>query len=592
MTIKNQFYILFFLLSVLCRSNIYAQNEVSNKQIDSINNLSFDFKIKNTASSIKLYTANLEIAKKNNYSLGIADAYSNLGLVYYYKGNYDLNTNFTLKSIRLYNQLNQKSKLAKAYSEYGYQLKKRNMKQANFYMTKGLRISESLNDEKQLSATYDNYGVLKEMENQLDSAYFYYSKALQLKEKNNDYYGIPFSLNNIGLLKILQKKPLQAKPFLDKAYQLRLKIKDNVGIAENLNLYGKYYKSIQDTNQAILYFKKALAQSKAFEYDDLTQDNYQFLADLYEQNKDYFNALKNYKLQVICKDSINSVAIRTKQAALDVEFETEQKEKQILIQQTKIAEKNLWILSGFSLLVISVLVGFQFYNRQKLKTVQLEKEKVLRDALLKIETQSKLQAQRLQISRDLHDNIGAQLTFIISSIDNLKYAFDIQNPKLDSKLESISDFTKDTIVELRDTIWAMNNSEITFDELRSRILNFIEKAKAVKENIVFKFDVDASLTHYKFTSVTAMNIYRIIQEAVNNSIKYANASQISVNAISAENQLNITVLDNGKGFDVDQAILGNGLNNIKKRADELGATIKITSEIEKGTQINLIIPMT
>ena len=71
-----------------------------------------------------------------------------------------------------------------------------------------------------------------------------------------------------------------------------------------------------------------------------------------------------------------------------------------------------------------------FYNQQKLKNRQLQKENELKDALIKIETQNRLQEQRLRISRDLHDNIGAQLTFIISSIDYLKYGFEIKNEKL------------------------------------------------------------------------------------------------------------------------------------------------------------------
>ena len=102
-------------------------------------------------------------------------------------------------------------------------------------------------------------------------------------------------------------------------------------------------------------------------------------------------------------------------------------------------------------------------KNQKMKTLQLQKENELKDALLKIETQNRLQEQRLQISRDLHDNIGAQLTFIISSVDSLKYAFADGNPRLEDKLNNISSFTKETIYELRDTIWAMNKEEITIE---------------------------------------------------------------------------------------------------------------------------------
>jgi signal transduction histidine kinase len=142
-----------------------------------------------------------------------------------------------------------------------------------------------------------------------------------------------------------------------------------------------------------------------------------------------------------------------------------------------------------SLLAIFIaLIGYLIYRQQKLRNRQQEQEFQLKSAIAQIETQNQLQEQRLTISRDLHDNIGAQLTFIISSVDNIKYAFDIQNVKLDSKLQSISNFTKSTIVELRDTIWAMNSNEITFEDLRARIHNFLENAKTAKEDIsIFSF---------------------------------------------------------------------------------------------------------
>src|SRR5690606_7568364 len=133
-----------------------------------------------------------------------------------------------------------------------------------------------------------------------------------------------------------------------------------------------------------------------------------------------------------------------------------------------------------------------------------------------------LQEQRLTISRDLHDNIGAQLTFIISSIENLQYGFKITNEKLTNKLTNISSFTKETIYELRDTIWAMNKDKISLEDLQIRTTNFIEKAAIASEGMELKFDVDPELNKdTTFTSVQGMNIYRIIQEAINNALKYA-----------------------------------------------------------------------
>lgn len=85
-----------------------------------------------------------------------------------------------------------------------------------------------------------------------------------------------------------------------------------------------------------------------------------------------------------------------------------------------------------------------------------------------------------------------------------------------------------------------------------------------------------------------MNIYRIIQEGINNALKYAEPTQISINIQAIENELIIKVKDNGKGFDTNEIEAGNGLRNMKKRADEINATYHFSSKVGEGTEISLI----
>ena len=85
-----------------------------------------------------------------------------------------------------------------------------------------------------------------------------------------------------------------------------------------------------------------------------------------------------------------------------------------------------------------------------------------------------------------------------------------------------------------------------------------------------------------------MNIYRTIQEAVNNSIKYANASVISINAKQVVNQLKIIIQDNGIGFDAVKIEKGNGLQNMQKRIEEIGGEFHLSSSNE-GTRIEILI---
>ncbi len=116
-----------------------------------------------------------------------------------------------------------------------------------------------------------------------------------------------------------------------------------------------------------------------------------------------------------------------------------------------------------------------------------------------METQNKLQEQRLAISRDLHDNIGVQLTFIIMSVDHLKQAFKPINEKIIEQLDSINSFAKSTILELRDTIWAMNQVEMTWEDIRVRTLNFMQKGR-LSEKTQFEIDLEESLEKMKLES--------------------------------------------------------------------------------------------
>lgn len=581
----NTILVVFFLLFFKSQTTL-SQNNVT-KQIDSVNNLSYQTKIANTTKFLKIYQDNVAKAQKINYKKGIADSYSNLSLMYYFQGKYDLNTKFILKATRLYQQLNLKDKQANSFAVYGYQLKLRDMNSAVMYMQKGMKLAESIKDEFSLSGIYDNYGVLKEMQNELDSALFFYNKSLKIKEKLKDNTGIPYSANKIALVKLMQNKPREAKSLLDYAFKIRKDIKDIYGIAENLNYYGFYFKQIKDDKQSINYFNQAIEWSKKHDFPYLTQDNFKELSSVYERNKDFRKALQAFKNHIEVKDSIFNSDVRNKQSELDIEYETEQKEKEILIQKAKLAEKNLWILGGFSLTIIAILLGFLLFSKQKQKTLQLQKENELKDALLKIETQNKLQEQRLRISRDLHDNIGSQLTFIISTIDNLKYGLKDNDQKIINKLHSLSGFTKETIAELRDTIWAMNKDKISFEDLKIRISNFIENAQIASNGIDFEFNCQDNFAPISLSSVEGINSYRIIQESINNALKHAKATKVSVEVLCENQFIEIIIKDNGIGFDEENTVLGNGLSNLKKRAKELNGEILVTSQLKKGTTIVL-----
>ncbi len=342
-------------------------------------------------------------------------------------------------------------------------------------------------------------------------------------------------------------------------------------------------------DEAILNYDKSLEFSLKYKFNNLLRHNYKMISECYEYSNNSKAALNAYKKHVFYKDSILNTETNSKIAELEVKFETKNKEKQLLEKEIEVKNTRNKLIAVSSLALFIGLIGYLIYRQQKLKNKQQEQEFQLKSAISVIETQNKLHEQRLSISRDLHDNIGAQLTFVISSIDNLKFGNKIKDSKVTNQLTKISDFTRATIIELRDTIWAMNNSEFVFEDLRSRIFNFIEKAKFAREDVTFKFTIDEALQNIKLSSLVGINIYRTIQEAINNAVKYSEASEISVDVLKKNEQIEIEIKDNGKGFDINTIDFGNGLYNMKKRVEEVAGVLKIESNINRGTIINILI---
>lgn len=434
--------------------------------------------------------------------------------------------------------------------------------------------------------------------NKPDSALYYHYKNIKLIENLEDDTRYSFVYNNIGNTNLKVENYDEADKYIKRALDINLKSGDPYRLATNYTNLATIAFKANNYSKAQSYFKLAQEQANKHGSIEKKRDILQQQAWMYEQKGDFQNAFLKQQAFNVLKDSVFKTERAKIVDELETKYETEKKERALATTRASLVEselksqqKNLWIYGSLGLALLLGLLGYLFYNQQKLKNHQLRKEAELKSALVKIETQNKLQEQRLRISRDLHDNIGAQLTFIISSMDNLKYAFPKMTKAMADKISGISTFTGQTIYELRDTIWAMNKEDISFEDLQGRISNFINKAQNVRTQTSFNFSIEDGINpEHEFTSVHGMNIYRIIQEAVNNALKYAQADNISVHISQTSSAYTIRVVDDGKGFDATQADLGNGQNNIRKRANILKAQVDLESKIGKGTSLTLTLP--
>ncbi|WP_299225055.1 sensor histidine kinase [uncultured Psychroserpens sp.] len=556
------------------------------------NNLGIVYRdLGNFESAMKLSTEALQ----TNDSLIKASAYNNIGIINRNLAKYDDALINYLKALDIYQAKQLKSEIATTFNSIGLVYSYNDIKdKAIEYHLKAKEIFESLDNKKGISEVYNNIAIIYANEGDLEKALDYFKYSLNIEKALNDQKGMAESINNIGAVYYYLSEIDSALVYFRKSLAIEKSIGDMAGISASYNNLANVLIEVNRLDNTKTYIDSAMYFAKKSKIAVDIESALHNYSQYYEAKKDNKKALDYFKELVTFRDSLLNIKTNEKIAELEIEYQTEKKEKEILSQRADIAEqelelneKNTQLLGLAVLAVVLTLLGYLFYSQQKLKNRQLKKENELKDALLKIETQNRLQEQRLRISRDLHDNIGAQLTFIISSLDNLKYGFKLPE-KLSDKLKSISEFTTTTIYDLRDTIWAMNKSEITIEDLQSRISNFIDKANVATNQFKYEFNSNApEVENYKLTSLQGMNIYRIIQEAINNAIKYSDANHIKVHFNCIDELISIIVEDDGKGFDLETTSMGNGIHNMKKRAQDIAAYLDINSTRGQGTSVNL-----
>jgi signal transduction histidine kinase len=527
-------------------------------------------------------------------SLGIGASLNNLGNVTMTKGDYDKAVGYFIKALKIREQIKDSSGLSSTINNLGLiHYKQKKFNEAISYYHQALSINKSFKLEGKAILILLNLGNIYDEMDKLDSSVFYYEIAIDRSESYGDQRLMAMSYGGMSVTQQRLQNFDLAKHYIQKALPIRSNSNDLEGQAILFNNLGALFNEINKPDSGIYYLKESLKLSQLIGHKETSRDNYQGLSVSYEMKGDHKKALLAHKNYVLVKDSMLNETTNEQIAEIETKYETEKKEKEIAKQKVNIAEQELkvkqrnYLLFGLFLFVIFIVaMGFSIYKQQRLKQERLEEENRLKDQISQVKIQNELHEERLRISRDLHDNIGSQLTFIISSVDNMKHLFKSTDEKLNKKLTDVSGFTRTTITQLRDTIWALNKDEISFEDLKARLFNYIENAKLAQEQTEFVFNSSVK-TETHLNSIEGVNIYRIVQEAINNSMKYAAATKVSLEISENKDVIELKIVDDGIGFNMAEIQLGNGLENMKSRATAISAQFFIYSQPEKGTEIKL-----
>lgn len=199
---------------------------------------------------------------------------------------------------------------------------------------------------------------------------------------------------------------------------------------------------------------------------------------------------------------------------------------------------------------------------------------------------------RVRIARDLHDNIGSTLGSVAYYSEMAQQLVKGDQVQLSLLLKKIEEASHELIEEMSDIVWAVNPANDSFEKLTIRMRNYAGDLLASR-NIAFSFETNDIPGLLWLTIDQRKNVFLIFKESVYNAVKYACCTVFSTSIKLVNHTLKVSLSDNGKGFDVSRAgsYNGNGINNMKRRAEEIGAELFMSTKKELGTSIELNVPL-
>lgn len=629
--------------------NIQKSESININEINqSLNDGDYDTLMRNDLSSLadkyayseKFYRISKIIynqSKKINDTIGMIKAKTNCGLYHLYNFSNDSSFYFFIQAEKLSNKkkgnpmlgLILQSKADLHWNHKDYSL-------AETTATRALKIAKKSNDNKLIYSCYITLANSLVGMNKNVTALDYYNKALievnylkdipqffVLKAQTHNYIALTYQKQNqhqkvldylksniqldrlkkddINMYLYVMNTLAYSKFKLKDRFSLislqeTLRIADSISnfplkITSKINL-AEYYKFEGDTIKALSFLKEAQImahENKIFE-DELKALN--LLSQI-----DTKNQTKYHKRIIKLSDSINSIERATHDKYARIEFETDEitRQKELIEEEKETLFTRLILMSGFALLTLLLIVLWFKNQSQKAKTKQLlleqehqkDKEEIYQLMLAqqqKIEEGKQLEKRR--ISQELHDGVMGKLSSIRMNLFVLNKKSDPET--IAQCLTYIKDIQ--TIEKEIRTISHELNSNLFSDNVN--FVSIVENLfTAIKNHsdIHFHLKVDEQIDWETVNNNIKINIYRIIQEALQNIDKYANAQNVFIEMDKKNEHITIEIKDDGVGFNIQSEVNGIGLSNMKARMQEINGEFFIESKRQSGTKINLII---
>ena len=204
-----------------------------------------------------------------------------------------------------------------------------------------------------------------------------------------------------------------------------------------------------------------------------------------------------------------------------------------------------------------------------------------------MQTQRALEEQRARIARNIHDDLGARAT----KLSLLAHHHPDSEAELQAHLDTLSTTSRQIVEALDETVWTVNPANDSLVRLAGYLIHFAQDFFQ-STGIHCRLDVPTDLPELSVTAEFRFNIFLLVKEALNNVLKHSGAQHVRLQMRTSTGQLQLTIQDDGCGFNPDSVAQRNGLDNLKTRVMGLGGQITIQSSPGGGTSISITAPLT
>ncbi len=561
----------------------------------------FHYLKKNTKDSKRYILKALEYSNQSKFYKISALSYNQLGTIAFDENQFEVALSRYLKAYEIADKNEIVESKSRVLINLGnlYLRQKDTLKSLSYY-NENITNAEKHSLYNELIKGYMNCAVLFS-EKDVPKSIKYYTKALILSQQSQDLYS-EFNLHiNLSELYLNSKKNNDlAKVYnhLSTAKKLQQVLKDD-SLLFYLNFnFGGYFRKKKQYEKALSCYKMALQQSVKNVNSDQLLNLYKTISETYVLKEDYKNALLYKNMQYKLSDNIYTEKKNRDFNEIQTKYEVDKKNLKIqLLTKEKIIEEDRrkLLFSASLLIIIALLLALFFYkNRIKIQRIILEKEnEIHKQEVIRLEQEKELKRivgliegqdqERNRIATEIHDGIGGALAGI--KLELSQYNSELKSNKIDVVVDKMAKAFAD--LRLISHNLSLNNlkNNSLYDLVTNLKNDYENRGEFQIEIVVFPPD---SINHIKET--VKHQIYRVIQELLNNVSKHAKAKTVFLNFTKHEDFFNIIVEDDGCGFNY-KGRKGIGLNNITERLSSVKADFNLESSLGKGTTITIDIPI-